>query len=193
MAAMSTPEPTTTVDALPLVAGRWQLDPMHSSVTFSVRHLGLSKVRGRFGDFSVNFEVGPTLADTSVEARIALASVDTGAEDRDNHLCSPEFFDVEQHPEMRFVSQSITGAGNDWRLDGDLTLMGKTHPFGFDVELYGLENFAADGTRRAGFGASGKLSRKQVDLDFGTAANAVIGDAVNFELDLQFIEPRDTP
>lgn len=189
---MSTSQPTNTsgsVTGLPLVPGEWQLDALHSSVTFSVRHLGLSRVRGRFGDYSVNFVVGSTPAQTSVEAIIALASVDTGTEDRDNHLLSPEFFDVEQHPEMRFVSKSISGQGNDWRLDGELTLLGKTNPFGFDVELYGLETFPLDGSRHAGFGASGKLSRKEVGLDFGMAANAVIGDVVNFELDLQFVEP----
>jgi polyisoprenoid-binding protein YceI len=175
----------------PLVPGRWRVDPMHSSIVFSIRHLGLSRVRGRFGRFDASLDVGGSLDETRVEATVYTASVDTNQAERDEHLRSADFLDVAEHPEMRFTSTRITGAGHAWRMDGELTILGRTWPFGFDVEFYGIEDFDVDNTHRAGFGARGELKRSEFGLDFGlpAAKGLLLGDAVTFELDVQFIEP----
>jgi polyisoprenoid-binding protein YceI len=175
----------------PLVPGRWRVDPMHSSIVFSIRHLGLSRVRGRFGRFDASLEVGRSLEETRVAATVYMASIDTNQADRDEHLRSSDFLDVANHPEMRFTSTRITGAGHDWRMDGELMILGTTWPFGFDAEFYGIEDFDVDNTRRAGFGATGELKRSEFGLDFGlpAAKGILLGDSVIFELDVQFIEP----
>jgi polyisoprenoid-binding protein YceI len=184
------PDPAGSVIA-PLAPGRWGVDPMHSSIVFSIRHLGLSRVRGRFGRFDASLHVGSSLDETRVEATVYTASVDTNQAERDEHLVSAAFLDVANHPVMRFTSTRITGAGHDWRMDGELTILGRTWPFGFDVEFYGIEDFDVDNTRRAGFGARGDLKRSEFGLDFGlpAAKGILLGDSVTFELDMQFIEP----
>ena len=174
--------------ALPLVPGRWTLDAAHSQVSFSIRHLGVSKVRGRFGDIDAELLVGPTTESTSVRATVAVASLDTGNADRDAHVLSDELLDVGRRPTLAFRSLAVHGAGSDWTLDGELTIGDVTRPLSLDVELGGVEAFF-DGTRHAGFEARGELRRKDFDIDFGPA-NALLGDLVKIELDLQFVEPQ---
>lgn len=182
---------STTTD-LPVPPGRWGIDPVHSSIVFSVRHLGLSKVRGRFDRFEVWTDVGATAEDTHVTAEIDLASVDTNNDGRDTHLRSSDFFNVEQHPTMRFNSTRITGAENSWLLEGEVVLNGVTRPMSLDVEFFGVEKFA-DGKRHAGFSASGELRRSEFGIDFGMLPigmdKLALADKVQFELDLQFVEP----
>ena len=173
---------------LPLVPGRWALDPAHSQVTFSIRHLGVSKVRGRFGDFDAELVVGPTAETSSVNATVAVASVDTGNADRDAHVLADDLLDVGRRPTLAFRSLAVHGAGSDWTLDGELTIGGVTRPLSLDVEFGGVADFF-DGTRHAGFEARGELRRKDYDIDFG-AADALLGDVVKIELDLEFIEPQ---
>lgn len=182
-----TTTPTTSTSTLPLVPGRWAIDPFHSSVGFAIRHLGVSKVRGRFGEVDAALVVGPTIEDTSVTATVAFASIDTGNADRDAHVLAPEFLDVERRPAMAFRSTAVRGAGTDWVLEGELTIGDVTRPLTLDVELGGVEDFF-DGTRHAGFEATGELRRKDFGLDFG-AGGALLGDVVKIELDLQFVEP----
>lgn len=193
---MATPTPTapeSTTTSLPLKPGRWAVDPLHSGVSFTIRHLGLSKVRGNFGRFEAWLEVGTSLEDTQVEATIDVASIDTKQADRDEHIRSAGFCDVENHPEIRFTSTRITGTGSEWRMDGELTIVGQTHPFGFDVEFNGREYFDVPGHEafHAGFEATGELKRSELGLDFEIPASAgiLLGDTVKFELDLQFVEP----
>jgi len=177
---------------LPLSPGRWALDGNHSSVGFTIRHLGVSKVRGRFQDFDVDVVVGPTLEASSLVATIQTTSIDTGNPDRDAHVRSADLLDVAQRPTMVFRSTSISEAGDGWVLDGDLTIGDVTRPQRFDLEFGGIEHFPG-GARHAGFEATGELRRKEfgIDLAMPPGVSAVaLGDVVKIELDIQLIEPE---
>ena len=178
----------TTTTALPLVAGAWTLDAAHSSVGFTIRHLGVSKVRGRFNRFSVDAVVGDSLETSSVAAVIHVDSVDTGIADRDAHILQADMVDVSLRPTISFTSRSIAAEGDDYVLDGEVTIGDVTRPLRLQLELGGVQDFA-DGTRHAGFEARGELRRS----DFGIAPavpTAMLGDVLKVELDLQLIEPR---
>ena len=183
---------TITQDSvLPLIPGRWALDGNHSSVGFTIRHLGVSKVRGRFQDFEVDVIVGPTLDTTSVVATIHTGSIDTGNPDRDAHVRSADLLDVERRPTMLFRSTAITDTGDSWILEGDLTIGDVTLPQRFDLEFGGIEQFPG-GPRHAGFEATGELRRKDfgIDLAMPPGVSAVaLGDVVKIELDIQLLEP----
>jgi polyisoprenoid-binding protein YceI len=184
----------TTLRELPLRTGRWALDTAHSAVTFSIRHLGLAKVRGRFDRFDAALEIGPTLAESGVEATIDMDSIDTNNDDRDAHLRGTDFFSTDLHPTMRFVSTGITGADADWQLGGLLTLNGITRPISLDVEFNGLEEFPGRDMRLAGFSATGSLKRSEFGIDFGMlplgADKLALSDEVKIELDMEFVEPQ---
>ena len=176
---------------LPLSPGQWALDGNHSSVGFTIRHLGVSKVRGRFQDFDVEVVVGPTLDTTSLVATIRTASIDTGNPDRDAHVRSADLLDVAQRPTMVFRSTSIGESRDGWLLDGDLTIGDITRPQRFQLEFGGVEPFPG-GARHAGFEATGELRRKDfgIDLAMPPGVSAVaLGDVVKIELDIQLIEP----
>jgi polyisoprenoid-binding protein YceI len=185
---MTTP---TTTTSLPLAPGRWAIDTNHSSVGFTIRHLTVSKVRGRFMNFDVDVVIGATLEDTSVNATIDLASVDTGNPDRDAHVRSADLIDVARRPTLTFRSTRITGADDDWQLHGDVTIGDVTKPLTLDIELGGIETFPG-GPRHAGFEARGELRRKDFGIDMamppGVSA-AMLGDVVKIELDVQLVEP----
>lgn len=177
----------TTTATPTLAQGTWALDTLHTNVGFTIRHLGVSKVRGRFSDVTAELVVGPTLEATSVTATVALASVDTGNADRDAHTRSAEMLDVDNRPTMAFRSTRLAGAGPDWTMEGELTIGEVTRPVTFAVELGGVEPFL-DGTRHAGFEAKGEIRRRDFGLGFG-ALGAMLGDTVRIELDLELIEP----
>ncbi len=179
---------TTTASALPLAPGTWELDPNHSAVNFTIRHLGVSKVRGRFTRFQAEVTVGETAEGTSVSATIDVGSVETGNADRDAHVLAPDMLDVAARPTLAFRSTSISGEGSDWELVGDLTIGEVTAPVTLAVELGGIEVFPADGLRHAGFEATGQIRRQ----DFGlipAVPSAMLGDIIKIELDLQLVEP----
>ncbi|MCU1426512.1 MAG: hypothetical protein JWL83_512 [Actinomycetia bacterium] len=182
--------PTTT---LPLTPGRWTLDANHSGVSFVVRHLGLSNVRGRFDRFDATVEVGADLAATTIAADIDLSSVDTNNADRDTHLRSTDFFDTAAHPAMTFRSTSINGAGDNYELTGDLTIAGTTKPVTLDVEFNGTEAFPGDQQVHAGFTATAEIRRSDFGIDFGItmpgAEKIMLGDKIKIDLDLQFVAP----
>jgi len=178
---------TTTPSAPPLAQGAWALDTDHTTVGFTIRHLGVAKVRGRFGDVAAELVVGPTLDDCGVTATVALASIDTGNTDRDAHLRTAELLDVEHRPTMSYRSTQVRGEGTEWTVDGDLTIGEVTRPLTLAVELGGVEAFF-DGSRHAGFEATGEIRRKDFGLAFGPLG-AMLGDVVKIELDLQFVEP----
>jgi polyisoprenoid-binding protein YceI len=180
--------PAAAPGGLPLIPGRWTLDAHHSQVSFSIRHLGVSKVRGRFRDLDADLVVGTTPEASSVTATIAVASLDTGNADRDAHVLSDELLDVGKRPTLAFRSLAVQGEGADWTIDGELTIGDVTRPITLDVELGGVEDFF-DGTRHAGFEATTQLRRKDFGLAFG-AGEAILGDVVKIELDLQFVEPK---
>ena len=168
-----------------LTPGRWTIDPTHSSVGFTVRHLGLSKMRGQFNTFSGEVTVAKNRLTSSVLATIELSSIDTNNADRDGHLQSADFFGVENHPQMTFISTAVT----ENALTGDLTMNGTTKSVSLYLEFHGV---AVDGyeTTRAGFSASGMISRS----DFGISFNMPVGldgmlisDTVKIELEIQAV------
>lgn len=182
---------TSTTTTLPLAPGRWAVDTNHSSIGFSVRHLGVSKVRGRFTRFDAEVIVGDTLDTTSVIATVDMASLDTANPDRDAHVLSPDIVDVARRPTMVFRSTRIAGAGSEYQVEGDLTIGDVTRPVVLAVELGGIESFPG-GPRHAGFEATTEIRRKDFDIDLamppGVSAVA-LGDVVKVVIDLQLLEP----
>jgi polyisoprenoid-binding protein YceI len=190
--------PTTPAPPWPQLApGRWAVDHDHSSLGFTVRHLGIAKVRGRFTGFDGDVVVGATPAATSVTATVDLATVDTGQADRDAHLRAPDLLDVERRPTMTFRSTGVRPAGGDgggddghWHLDGELTIGDVTRPLTLTVEHGGIEDHPMGGPRHAGFEATGEIRRS----DYGIAPQLpppAVGDVVRIELDLQLLEPTE--
>ena len=173
---------TTTIPA-----GTWTLDAAHSSVGFTVRHMMVSKVRGKFTDYTADIVTGTDPLQSKVDATIQMASIDTGDEGRDGHLRTNDFFDIEQFPTMTFRSTGVTRSGSDYKLAGDLTIKGVTKPVTFDLEFGGVGKDPW-GNTRAGFTLTGTINRK----DFGMAYNAVletggimVGEKVDVELDIE--------
>jgi polyisoprenoid-binding protein YceI len=191
--AAATTNDTPPIAPLALAPGRWAVDHAHSELGFTIRHLGISKVRGRFARFDGDVVVGDTEATTSVTATVELASVDTGNADRDDHVRSPDLLDVERRPAMTFRSTGVRPNGKGdadgrWHLDGELTIGDVTRPLTLTVEHGGVEDHPMGGPRHAGFEASGEIRRS----DYGIAPQfpaAVLGDVVRIELDLQLLEP----
>jgi polyisoprenoid-binding protein YceI len=185
-----------TLTDKPVITGTWALDPVHSGIYFKVRHLGVTNVRGRFNEFSGALTVGEELEDLSVEATVDMASVDTNQPDRDAHLRTTDFFNVDNHPTMVFRSTAIRARGDDeYELEGNLTINGVTKPLVLDVEFNGTNVFPADGSTRAGFTATGTVRRKDYGVEFGlpTGVDQVgIANKVHVELDLQFVAPTST-
>lgn len=180
---------STPTTSIPLTTGRWAVDLAHTSVGFTIRHLGVSKVRGRFDVFSADVVVGHDLASTSVDASVALDSIDTGNRQRDADVLAPEFLDVAHHPTLTFRSTSISALADEgsYAIVGDVTIGGVTQPLTLHAEFGGSQS--VDGTRHAGFEAVADLRRK----DFGIGANvpgAMLGDIVKIELDVQLLEPQ---
>jgi polyisoprenoid-binding protein YceI len=181
------------VAALPLGTGVWTLDLTHSGVNFQVRHLGVTNVRGRFDRFDGTLTVGDTLDAVSVTANIDMGSINTNQADRDAHLRSTDFFDLEKHPAMTFVSRSVSGGDDGYEVAGDLTIHGVTQPAVLDVEFFGAEAHPADGRTRAGFAATTEIRRSDFGIDFNMplgVGKLALADKVKIELDLQFVAPE---
>lgn len=187
----TTSDTTSSTTTLPIDPGSWTLDASHSGVLFQVRHLGLSNVRGRFQSFDASLVVGERLEDVQVTATVDLSSVDTNNADRDAHLRSTDFFDVETNPVMTFVSTGITGSGSDYELTGDLTINGVTKSVTFETEFHGTEVFPGDGQVHAGFDASATIKRSDFGVDFGIipGEKLLLADKVKVELEIQFVAP----
>lgn len=172
----------------------YQLDPAHSSIGFSVRHMMIAKVRGAFGKYEVKAKLNADdLAKSHVEATIDVASIDTGVADRDAHLRSADFFDADNHPTIRFVSTSIEPAGEGrYRLGGELTIKDVTQPVTLDVEATGP---ATDpwGNTRFGFSLTGALDRERFGLTWNQALEAggvLVGKEVKLDAEVQVIEAQ---
>lgn len=172
-----------------LTPGTWTIDDSHTAVSFSVRHAGISKTRGQFESVSGELNVGQTLDETNVRAEINVDTINTGNADRDGHLKSADFFDIENHPTMVFES---TKFGAD-EIEGNLTIKGVTKPVTFTIDFEGA---ATDpfGTKRAGFSAHTKISRKEFGLTWNAALEAggvLVGDTVTITLDAEFTAPAN--
>lgn len=176
---------TTTTALSGLTAGTWEIDPSHSEVGFTVRHLGLSKVRGRFRTFSGTVTIAEDQLASGVSASIDLSSVDTNNETRDGHLQSADFFNAELSPTMTFVSTGVTPDS----LTGDLTINGVTRPVTLDLDYHGVAVDGYDATR-AGFTASGQILRSDFGIEFNAPLGVdgmLIADKVAIELEIQAV------
>jgi polyisoprenoid-binding protein YceI len=168
--------------------GTWPLDASHATTAFTVRHAGISKVRGSFGELKGALEVGQDLESLSFSAEISTASVTTGNDGRDDHLRSGDFFDAEQFPTITFTSTSVTPDA----IVGDLTIHGVTKSVSLDWEYEGA---ATDpfGTYRAGFTAETKISRKEFGLTWNAALEAggvLVADEVKIAIEAEFTKPE---
>jgi polyisoprenoid-binding protein YceI len=174
-------------------ATTWQIDPAHTHVEFAVKHLMIATVRGRFSDVTGTVIVQDgDFSGAQIEATVGVASIDTRELQRDAHLKSPDFFEVDKYPTMTFRSRRVENASRDtnqYRLIGDLTLHGVTKEVALDVTLEGT---AKDpyGNNRAGFSATGKLSRKDFGLGWNQlleTGGVVVGDEVKLSIDSQLV------
>lgn len=185
---MSTAETAATTE-MP-ETGTWVIEPAHSSATFTVRHLGLSKVRGQLNDVSGTLEIAEDPSRSSVTVRIDPASVDTNQPDRDNHLRSPDFFHVEEYPEWTFRSTRIARDDDEWEVEGELTIHGVTKPVTLEVEYLGTAEDPMGAGQRIAFEASTELNRTDFGLTWEgpqTAKGALVGKKVDVEIDVQFV------
>jgi polyisoprenoid-binding protein YceI len=180
----------TQAETIPgYVAGSWTIDPLHSEVGFSVRHMMVSKVRGKFTKFSGEFVTAENPLASSVTAEIDLSSIDTGAEQRDAHLRSPDFFDTENHPAMTYRSTGIRAKGDGYVLDGELTLKGVTRQVPLALEINGFGPDAYGGTR-AGFTATAEINRQDFGVNWNAALETggmVVSDKVNIHLEIEAV------
>jgi len=169
------------------LAGTWTIDPAHTSVGFAVRHL-MSRVRGTFDEVSGQIVTGPDPSRSAATAVIALSSVNTGNDMRDNHLRSGDFFNVQDTPTMTFASTALRPDGNAWVLTGGLTIRGVTRPVELQIEFLGIDPTGMQGETRIGFAGRGTISRRDFGITFGLAADGtkiVIGDKVDITLDVE--------
>jgi polyisoprenoid-binding protein YceI len=180
---------TASATTTQLAAGTWAIDPVHSSINFSVRHLMVSKVRGRFEDFSGAIVVAED-GTSSVRAEIAVDSVNTGNDQRDAHIKSADFFGVETYPVATFASSAVESNGDNYVLRGELTLKGVTKPITLELEFNGVNPGMGHG-EVAGFEASVVLNRKDFGIDIDLpleTGGAVVGDKVTLILDVEAVK-----
>ncbi|WP_026529478.1 YceI family protein [Haematomicrobium sanguinis] len=175
-----------------ITQGTWNLDPAHSDISFSVRHAGISKVRGSFKDINAQLNVGETLEDSSVTAELKTASIDTRDENRDGHLKSGDFFDSENFPAITFKSTEISGSGGSYDMTGELTIRDTTSTVQVEVEFNGV---AIDpfGNTRAGFSGETTINRKDFGLTWNAALETggfLVGDKITISIDASFIAPK---
>jgi polyisoprenoid-binding protein YceI len=171
------------------VAGTWDIDPLHTEIGFSVRHLMVSKVRGRFTRFEGSFVTAPDPLQSSATATIDMSSIDTNNPTRDDDLRSSNFFEVDQYPQMSYRSTGVRVDGEQFILDGELTAHGATRPMPLRVEVNG---FGADpyGNTRCGFTATGALNRSDFDMTFNVpldGGGVMVGDRIDILIEVEAI------
>jgi len=169
-------------------AGTWTIDPAHTVVAFAARHL-MSRVRGTFSQVNGKIVTGPDPALCSATAAVALSSVSTGNEMRDNHLRSGDFFDTGHSPTLTFASTGLRQENGLWVLTGDLTIRAVTRPAEFEVEFLGVDPAGLQGETRIGFSARGAIMRRDFGITFGLAADSkiVVGGKVDITRDVQAV------
>lgn len=185
--ALETTALETDTAAATLAPGVWTLDPLHSSVAFTVRHLGIAKVRGGFTRFETDFVVDASGAAT-LGATIHLDSFETGNADRDNHIRTADFLDVANRPTLTFRGSGPVRVAESFTVEGEATLGTITRPVTLEVEWGGVQELPGVGERHAGFSATGTI--KRTDFGVGAAMPGMLSDAVRIELEIQLIEPK---
>ncbi|MEE6294446.1 YceI family protein [Georgenia wangjunii] len=167
--------------------GTYVIDLAHSEASFTVRHAGISKVRGKFEKFEGTITVGEDLASSSASVTIDAASINTGDANRDGHLRSADFWDAENKPTWTFVSTSIEGADSEFVLAGDLTINGVTRPVALETEFNGSV-VDAFGAPRIGFSATTQISRKDFGLTWNAAMETggfLVGDKISISIEIE--------
>ena len=182
---------TAAVEIPGYVTGTWTIDPVHSEVSFVVRHMMVSKVRGRFDKFEGTITTAADPLQSAVTATVDLGSVNTGNETRDNHIRSEDFFHTEKHPVMTFRSTGVRSDGENYLLDGDLTLRDITRPVTFRLELNGFGPDPFGGTR-AGFSATTEINRNEWNVSYngpipGASNGMVLSDKVTINLEIEAV------
>jgi len=166
------------------------VDIVHSEIGFSVKHMMISKAKGRFNHFDAVIEADvDNLADSKIEVTIDPTSIDTKNEGRDNHLRSADFFDVENHPNVTFIATDIKKkSGNNYDVTGDLTIRGITKPVTVDVVFAGQSKDPMSGNTVAGFSGEAKINRKDFELTWNAAletGGVLVGDEVNIHIEIE--------
>lgn len=170
----------------------WKIDPVHSHVSFSVKHMMVTTVHGKFGSYRGTVRLDPKdFARSTFEGEIDVASLDTGNVDRDNHLRTSDFFDAPTHPKITFKSTGIEPKGDgQYLVRGDLSIRGVTRPLALDVEFHGTSK-SPYGQTLTGISATGALNRKDFGVDFNApleTGGVVVGEKVKLELEIEAIE-----
>ena len=169
---------------------KWVLDPAHSEITFKVKHLMISHVKGAFKTFDASID-GEDFRSSNFNVTIDTGSISTNNDDRDAHLKSPDFFEVDQYPKITFVSKSLKKDDDDeFKLIGDLTIKGTNQEIKLDTEFGG---FMKDpyGNEKAGFSIKGKLNRKDFGLNWNAALEAggvMVGNEIKINAEVQFVK-----
>lgn len=188
---------TPAADAIELPPeGPWTIDPMHSSIVATAQHLGIASVKARFPDVSGRIDIRSPIERSTVYAEIKAASIDTGITMRDNHLCSPDFLDVDVHPVITFTSTGLRRRTTDsWTLTGELTLHGEKRGVELDLR-YGGSGPDPWGGVRAAFHAETQLHRNDFAINYSAmvrAGIAVVGTTVKIELDVEAVQGESLP
>ncbi len=170
----------------------WNLDPSHAALGFAVKHMVVTTVRGQFNEYAINADIDPeNLANSRATITIHANSLETRNNDRDAHLRSADFFDVENHPIITFVSGPIEQKGtSDYRITGDLTIRGTTRQIVLDAEVHGPFTDPWGG-QRLSLSANGRVNRKDFGLTWNTALEAggfVVGDDVKLSLEAELVK-----
>ncbi|NVI90282.1 YceI family protein [Actinomadura sp. BRA 177] len=183
------------VEVSDLEAGRWTIDPVHSEITFTIRHL-MSTVRGSFPDFGGEVVIGDDPLDSTARAEIRMGSIDTRSAERDEHVRSADFLDVRRHPVMMFAATGVERAtvgrrarSPRYHLDGDLTIKDVTRPVRLLTEFHGVGPDPWGGTR-AGFTATAAISRRDFGIEFNVPLQGdrvMLGDEITIGLEIQTV------
>ncbi len=181
----------TVVEIPGYLAGTWDIDPAHTDVGFIVRHMVVAKVRGRFDEVKGHIVTGESPLESSVDIAIDLRSVNTNNKQRDDHLRSPDFFEVDTHPEMTYRASGARADGDQFVLDGELTLKGITRTIPLTFELNGFTSDPYGGTR-AGFSATTQLNRKDFNVNFEGVQNGVtvVADKIDIHIEVEAVLRR---
>jgi polyisoprenoid-binding protein YceI len=178
---------TTALDIPGYVTGTWDIDPVHSEVGFVVRHLVVTKVRGRFADFSGTFVTAENPLESSVDLSVNLTSITTNQEQRDGHLRSADFFEVETYPTMTYKATGARQDGDKFVLDGELTLKGVTKVVPLTFELNGIGENPITGGSVAGFSGTASINRKDFNVNFEGVQNgiAIVSDKIDIHVEIE--------
>ncbi|HLM08355.1 MAG TPA: YceI family protein [Thermoleophilaceae bacterium] len=170
--------------------GSYTVDPIHSRVEFAVKHLGIATVKGTFGGFEGSLDLGEDLASVRASGTVEVASIDTGEPNRDAHLRSPDFFDADNHPQIRFESKQVRPSGDgEFEIVGELTMRGVTREIALQAEITGIGEDAYGG-ERVGLEVRGQLNRGDWGLKWNQvlgSGNLVVSEKVKLELDISAV------